>query len=235
MPKISGKYLNDKWQIGAKHALYRYDGKWYHHLKDFPGALFDANGYIVFESEDAYLTCEYLQHAQDLHIPVGISSIPGYVLIQQTTYERVKEDSPNYSSRGDGDNRIDSTIPPTAIASDTDEDQDPNRILTTTYRILRDTQLSRVIKELYQYQCQVCGLCLQLKSGQRYAEAHHIRPLGSPHHGPDIMENIICVCPNHHAQLDYGAIKLDRDKLRIIPGHHLSNNFIDYHNLVIAS
>ena len=36
---------------GAIHVLYREDGKFYNTLKDFPGALFDINGYIVFTIE----------------------------------------------------------------------------------------------------------------------------------------------------------------------------------------
>jgi 5-methylcytosine-specific restriction protein A len=79
MPKLrnlDGKYLNDLWGVGANHALYREDGKWYHQLEDFPGALFDANGYIVFETEEDYLASPYLQIQKDLHIPNGISSIP---------------------------------------------------------------------------------------------------------------------------------------------------------------
>ena len=51
MSRLSGKYLNRKWKVGARHPLYREDGKWYHHLKRFPGALFDFNGYIVFRDE----------------------------------------------------------------------------------------------------------------------------------------------------------------------------------------
>jgi 5-methylcytosine-specific restriction enzyme A len=77
--RITGKILNEAWQVGAKHALYREDGKWYHQLRDFPGALFDRNGYILFATEDEYEKCPHVQIQQDVHIPNGISSIPGYV------------------------------------------------------------------------------------------------------------------------------------------------------------
>lgn len=55
--------------------------------------------------------------------------------------------------------------------------------------------------------------------------AHHIKPLGGEHNGPDVRENILCVCPNHHALLDYGAIKLDPMLLKGI-----ERKYIDYHN-----
>jgi len=48
--------LNKILSIEAKHALFRYDGRWYHHLNLFPGVLFDSNGYVRFESENHYLS-----------------------------------------------------------------------------------------------------------------------------------------------------------------------------------
>ncbi|MCX5892441.1 MAG: HNH endonuclease, partial [Deltaproteobacteria bacterium] len=54
---------------------------------------------------------------------------------------------------------------------------------------------------------------------------HHIKPLGSPHDGPDVRENILCVCPNHHVMLDYGVIELDGVQL---PG--IGREYINYHN-----
>jgi 5-methylcytosine-specific restriction protein A len=77
--RISGKKLNKLWNINAQHALYREDGKWYHHLKKFPGALCDTNGYVIFHDKNEYLNSKYLQHGHDLHVSIGISSIPGYI------------------------------------------------------------------------------------------------------------------------------------------------------------
>jgi predicted restriction endonuclease len=58
-----------------------------------------------------------------------------------------------------------------------------------------------------------------------YAEAHHIKPLGAPHNGPDVRANILCVCPNDHVLLDYGAIKLYGNHLK-----EVGQEYIDYHN-----
>jgi len=80
--RISGKLLNDLWNVGAKHALYRKDGKWHHILTDFPGALFNEHGYIRFESEEEFLSCEYLQIQQYVLVePDGIRNIPGYIKV----------------------------------------------------------------------------------------------------------------------------------------------------------
>jgi len=79
MGKVTGKVLNREWDVGARHALYREDGRWYHTLRQFPGALFDARGYVLFRTRSDYEKCPQLQIGQHVHVPDGISSIPGYV------------------------------------------------------------------------------------------------------------------------------------------------------------
>lgn len=91
---------------------------------------------------------------------------------------------------------------------------DPTRrAATTIQRIVRDTALGRRLKEIHDFHCQVCGVRLECAGGP-YAEAAHIRPLGAPHNGPDELENLLCLCPNHHVLLDRGALVID-DELRV--------------------
>lgn len=113
----------------------------------------------------------------------------------------------------------------TPRAIDIEELSQPERVLQETYRILRDTSLARTVKKSHQYQCQICGQTLKLGDGTPYAEAHHIIPLGKPHNGPDVRGNILCVCPNDHVLLDYGAVKLDADRF-----DGTFKDFINYHN-----
>jgi putative restriction endonuclease len=84
------------------------------------------------------------------------------------------------------------------------------RAESTTSRIVRDTARSRRVKSLHHYVCQVCGVRLETKNGD-YAEGAHIRPLGRPHDGPDDESNILCLCPNHHVQLDKGGLYITDD------------------------
>ena len=121
------------------------------------------------------------------------------------------------------------STPPTPKASDV-SDVPPDRALTTTYRILRDTALARRVKVMHNYECQVCGNTIMLPDGSRYAEAHHIKPLGSPHDGLDVIGNILCLCPNHHAECDLGVIRLSLSSLRAAHGHKMDANFVKYHN-----
>jgi predicted HNH restriction endonuclease len=106
----------------------------------------------------------------------------------------------------------------------------PLRVESTTYRILRDTELARKIKLLYKNQCQICGYTIKLPNGNNYSEAHHIIPLGQPHNGSDTAENIIVLCPNHHAMLDYGVIELKLTNILQNREHKISEKNISYHN-----
>lgn len=106
----------------------------------------------------------------------------------------------------------------------------PERAATTTYRILRDTAKARSVKAMHNFECQVCGDTIVLPDDSRYAEAHHIKPLGNPHGGRDIIGNILCLCPNHHAKCDLGAIILSYSSLRHADGHGVNKRYIEYHN-----
>lgn len=120
---------------------------------------------------------------------------------------------------------VETEVHHTPVAIDIEDPSQPERVKQETYRILRDTVLARTVKEANQYQCQICGQTLKIKDNMPYAEAHHIIPLGAPHNGPDVHDNILCVCPNHHVLLDYGAIKLDETNLKGI-----GKGYINYHN-----
>lgn len=84
------------------------------------------------------------------------------------------------------------------------------RYEVTTSRLIRDTAVTRGVKALYKYRCQVCGVQLKGPAGF-YAEAAHVRPLGAPHHGPDIVSNVLCLCPNHHVLFDLGSFAVADD------------------------
>jgi len=128
---------------------------------------------------------------------------------------------------------IDKAGPPHDAPQASDLAEAPRRVATTISRIVRDTVLANRVKALHNYECQICGHTITLADGSRYAEGHHVRPLGAPHDGPDVLGNILCLCPNHHAACDLGAISLDSQKLRWNEAHQMDQKFIEYHNLTI--
>ena len=237
--KVSGKLLNDLWGVSAAHALYREDGRWYHQLQRFPGALFDSNGYVLFHTEEEYRSSPYLQLTQDLHVDRGIAAIPGYVRISESGslaefsahVHEIRRTSLTEKELAEDLVELGPTAP-TLRAADIEEGDEAERVLTQIYRILRDTRVARWVKFVHEYRCQICDTAIRLPD-LLYAEAHHVRPLGGGHRGPDVIENVLCVCPNHHAELDYGAISLDEAKIRTVRGHYLGPEFVEYHNRFI--
>ena len=116
------------------------------------------------------------------------------------------------------------------------DSQHPERRPTLVQRIVRDTATARAVKALYDHRCQVCGERLETPAGA-YAEAAHIRPLGAPHHGPDVAGNILCLCPNHHVLFDFGAFSVSDDlrllglpgRLHVHPQHAVDREHLAYH------
>lgn len=104
----------------------------------------------------------------------------------------------------------------------------PERASTTVHRILRDAKIVKELKTLYGYRCSLCECRIELPT-RAYCEAHHVKPLGGVHEGPDSKRNLIIVCPNHHVMLDYGAIELHEESFAL-RRHSISPEFIEYHN-----
>jgi putative restriction endonuclease len=113
---------------------------------------------------------------------------------------------------------------------------EPERRETVTLRIVRDSNVSKAIKRIYEHKCQVCGLAIDTPGGL-YAEAAHIRPLGRPHNGSDSIDNVLCLCPNHHVMFDNFGFTLTDDLqlvgidriLNVREGHNISIENVRYH------
>lgn len=127
----------------------------------------------------------------------------------------------------------------------TDErDSPPGRQSVEINRIIRDYVLSRFLKLLYHYQCQICRFSFTLPSGALYAESHHVKPVGRKYRGLDVEDNMLVLCPNHHAMMDCGVIAIHPDKLVVVTiddtvsdkgkglqllRHNVRSEFLEYH------
>lgn len=107
--------------------------------------------------------------------------------------------------------------------------------------IVRDEALARKVKELEEGRCQVCDTALRYLN-RPYSEAAHIRGLGNPHHGPDELQNLLCLCANCHVLFDGLEIYVDSEglvrgtrgdraprPLRRAPGHPIDEAHVAYH------
>jgi len=112
----------------------------------------------------------------------------------------------------------------------------PERKSYETNKIIRDQGLPKQVKEMYEYKCQICEMRLEV-GNYWYAEAAHIRALGNPHNGKDALNNILCLCPNHHKLFDIGGFYIEDDltipilnkKLYRHKNHSLDFDAIRYH------
>lgn len=110
------------------------------------------------------------------------------------------------------------------------------RRMYTTNCVVRDSNLAKKVKELYQFKCQVCGIVL-IAGDIKYAEAAHIRPVGEPHNGNDTIRNLMCLCPNHHKLFDMGGffvennfeIPLLNKSLTVHEDHPIDTVQFEYH------
>jgi len=79
-----GKALAKFYKIPVAAAYYHADGNCYWNLDEFPGAYFDANGCVVFDTEKDYLRCVWLTIGPNntgirgKDAGMSIANIPGY-------------------------------------------------------------------------------------------------------------------------------------------------------------
>ncbi len=99
-----------------------------------------------------------------------------------------------------------------------DAEEPPKHIQYTNTRIIRDTIKSEKLKKLYDHKCQICNFEIEILQNKKYAEVHHVWPLGEG--GMDNINNMIVLCPNHHTQFDYAIIGFDKyDSEQIVNKH----------------
>ena len=118
--------------------------------------------------------------------------------------------------------------------------KEKKRAQGTVLRIVRDTKIAKDVKLLYKHNCQVCGIAIPTKSGF-YSEGAHIKPLGKPHDGDDSLENLICLCPNHHVMFDKGVFSINNDLeligvvsgiLNVSAKHRINKENLAYHRTI---
>lgn len=80
----------------------------------------------------------------------------------------------------------------------------------------RDPILPEKVKRRAKGMCQLCLKPAPFldKNGKPYLEAHHIVPLAS--NGPDIISNMVALCPNCHRKMHVLAEKADVEKLKSV-------------------
>lgn len=88
--------------------------------------------------------------------------------------------------------------------------QQPPRIKSSAMAFQRDQSVRDYVIRRAQGRCEQCGKeGFLMMNGKRYLEAHHIISLADQ--GPDTVENVIALCPEHHREAHYGARRYEME------------------------
>ena len=215
MAKLYGKQLAKSHGINVVQALYRKSGDWYHVLKEFPGALLDESGHILFGSLVEYDA--FIENGQNdgvrqnrdtntLTIKEGISACDGYVPFASLT--------PTATLASDlSGEELAGTLAGIAELERRQGGGDPKRKHRVSVWIERGS-IGNAVKKLRHARCQVCEalgrppVAFVDRRGRGFAEAHHVIPVAALMPGSLGHLNIMVLCPNHHRQAHYGAFDI---------------------------
>ncbi|EGV19453.1 HNH endonuclease [Thiocapsa marina] len=89
----------------------------------------------------------------------------------------------------------------------------PKRERIEVVRFDRDREPREFTKALYDDCCQACGYRIISPNETGCSEVHHIRPLSES--GPDMVGNMLVLCPTHHKEFDLSILAIDPDSFRI--------------------
>ncbi|UHD15176.1 HNH endonuclease [Thiocapsa bogorovii] len=92
-------------------------------------------------------------------------------------------------------------------------DCQPKRERIEVVRFDRDREPRDFTKALYDNSCQACGYKIVGPNETGCSEVHHIRPLSES--GPDVVGNMLVLCPTHHKEFDLSILAIDPDSFRI--------------------
>jgi len=218
MASNTGRTLNRDWGVNAHHALYRENGTWYHLLERFPGALFDKNGYIVFETEANYRKCSGVfigKKKNWMNVPKGIASLPGYVRAELARPAHLK---PSIE------------IPASGVNPDTPPDlldipragTEGHKRLVSHMRIERDRSLVErkkraVLEARGSLACEVCKFDFSVyrNLGEEFCEVHHLLPLSRANaEVRTSLSDLAVVCANCHRMIHRGGQSRSLSKVR---------------------
>lgn len=70
----------------------------------------------------------------------------------------------------------------------------------------RDNKTIAQLKFLREFKCQICNTGILTKKKTLYVEAAHIK--AKRYRGPETLDNILILCPNHHKEFDVGEKRI---------------------------
>ncbi len=179
MNRDKAKALIALWEVDAIQGRYSDSGTWYAALSHFPAALFDAHGYLRFDTEEEYKASLHIIIRKQIRVRrPGISSAPNYVRM------------------------LDEDIP---INLDLDihvANEGQQRLVTHLRRERNRSIVDKKKKQAASHDCEICGFSFGSVYGNLandYCEVHHLIPLSEVEHTTQTrMKDLAIVCANCH-------------------------------------
>lgn len=84
--------------------------------------------------------------------------------------------------------------------------QSPDIVTFQGKQYKRDNKTIVQLKFIRGFKCQICNTGILTKKKTLYVEAAHIK--AKRHSGPETLDNILILCPNHHKEFDFGEKKI---------------------------
>ena len=82
----NGRRLAIRENLKVKKAYYHWEGTFFEPVHEFPVALFDEEGYVIFDSEHEYLNHPDVERGKKTNIPKGIASFSTYKKMSRPAY-----------------------------------------------------------------------------------------------------------------------------------------------------
>ena len=192
--KTNGAILAKKWGVNVRQARYSEWGNWYSPLTEFPGALLDKNGYIVFRSLDDMLIGG-IRVTKQINIPDGISSINGYIRIITDIAEEIPWDKVETYREGRAE-----------------------KILVNKYE--RDSGAKISCIKHHGAICAACRIDMSAIYGKEisgFIHVHHIVPIAEmkAEYCVNPITDLVPLCPNCHAVVHKFRPILSVEELRL--------------------
>ncbi|AOY74695.1 HNH endonuclease [Clostridium formicaceticum] len=173
------------------------------------------------------------------NIPIGNSALE----YRKIDNEKVQQ-NPHFMKNGEENKKTDGN----KIFKNLLGNKKPEKVERTVYWSKRNITIVKYLKQLYENKCQICNNQLEIGYNEFVSEVHHIQPLGE-HKGPDIIENMIVLCPNCHVMFDRGAITIDLNarvvkhinpsnplnNTKVTISHRIEERYLDYYTKNIYS
>ena len=82
-------------------------------------------------------------------------------------------------------------------------------VVSQTTKLIRDELIREASKIIANYTCRACGKETFLdKNDNNFVESHHIIGYNDTEDGPDVLQNLIVLCPNCHAKLHFAKVDI---------------------------